>query len=75
LAHARERLQLLPDTVRIACLPEFFNTGYHLDLIGDAFFELAEPLPGPTTTALGEVARSQQMAILGNIPEADAEQE
>jgi predicted amidohydrolase len=75
LAHARERLQLLPDGIRIACLPEFFNTGYHLDLIGDAFFELAEPIPGPTTTALGEVARSRKMAILGNIPEADGDQE
>jgi predicted amidohydrolase len=61
LAHARERLQLLPDGVRIACLPEFFK--------------LAEPIPGPTTTALGEVARSKKMVILGNIPEADADQE
>jgi predicted amidohydrolase len=75
LAHARERLQLLPEGVRMACLPEFFNTGYHLDMIGDAFFELAEPIPGPTTTALGEVARSRKMVILGNTPEADADQE
>jgi predicted amidohydrolase len=75
LAHAQEELRSLPEGVAIACLPEFFNTGYHLDLIGDAFYELAEPIPGPTTALLGRLARERQMVILGNIPEADTLQE
>lgn len=75
LRRAKAHLRSLPDGVLIACLPEFFNTGYNLDLIGDDFYDLAEPIPGPTTDALGELAKSQQMAILANIPEADTHQQ
>jgi predicted amidohydrolase len=75
LARARERLEALPAPVNVACLPEFFNTGYHLDLLGDDFYRLAEPIPGPTTAALGEIARRSRMAVLANVPEADARQE
>jgi predicted amidohydrolase len=74
LARAKQWLDSLPAEVQIACLPEFFNTGYHLDLIGDRFYELAEPVPGPTTAALGAVARARRMAILANIPESDGRQ-
>jgi predicted amidohydrolase len=75
LAHAKRWIERLPDGVEIACLPEFFNTGYHLDLIGDDYYDLAEPIPGPTTAALAEVVRARGMAIVGNIPEADPQQE
>jgi predicted amidohydrolase len=75
LAQAKKWLRSLPDDVDIVCLPEFFNTGYNLDLIGDDFYHLAEPIPGDTTTALGGVARQRKMAILGNIPEADQHQD
>jgi len=75
LSHAEDHLRSLPHGVQIACLPEFFNTGYHLDLISDDFYDLAETIPGPTTEALGDLARSRQMAILANIPEADANQQ
>jgi predicted amidohydrolase len=75
LRRAKAHLRSLPDGVQIACLPEFFNTGYNLDLIGDDFYDLAEPIPGPTTDALGELAKSLQMAILANIPEADIHQQ
>jgi predicted amidohydrolase len=75
LARAKERLEALPERVAVACLPEFFNTGYHLQLIGDDFYHLAEPIPGPTTSALAEIARGRGMTILGNVPEADEKQE
>jgi len=75
LSRAKAHLHALPENVQIACLPEFFNTGYHLDLIGDDFYRLAETIPGPTTEALGVLARSRKMAILANIPEADMHQQ
>jgi predicted amidohydrolase len=74
LARAKQWLNSLPAGLQIACLPEFFNTGYHLDLIGDRFYELAEPIPGPTTATLGAIARARRMAILANIPESDERQ-
>lgn len=74
LARTRTWLESLPDDVDIACLPEFFNSGYHLDLIGEDFYRLAEPIPGATTEALRAIAHSKKMAILANIPEADTDQ-
>ncbi len=74
LANAKKWLRSLPGEVDIACLPEFFNTGYHLDVIGDDFYRLAEPIPGPTTIALGEIARDEDMVIMANIPEVDLRQ-
>jgi predicted amidohydrolase len=74
LVRAQQWLSSLPAGVQIACLPEFFNTGYHLDLIGDRFYELAEPIPGPTTATLALMARTRNMAILANIPESDERQ-
>lgn len=73
--HALELLEALPRGTRIACLPEFFSTGYHLDLIGEDFYQLAEPIPGPTTEALAVIASDREMVVLGNIPERDARQE
>lgn len=58
----------------IIALPEFFTTGYVLDLIGDDFYELAETIPGPTVDRLAEKAREHGTAIIGNIVEKDSEQ-
>jgi len=68
-------LDQLSDRVEIACLPEFFNTGYSLDLVGDEFYTLAEPVPGPTTRELGNWAKEKKTAVLGNIPETDSGQD
>ena len=74
LARALDLLAGLPDDVALAALPEFFNTGYHLDLIGQDFYELAETIPGPTTETLAALARRQRLLLLANIPERDPEQ-
>jgi predicted amidohydrolase len=74
LTHAITWLKSIPKGVDIICLPEFFNSGYHHDLIGNDFYRLAETIPGATTEALGEIARDRKMAILANIPEADQHQ-
>lgn len=41
----------------VICLPELFRSRYFCQYEDVAFFDLAEPIPGPTTAALGEVAR------------------
>lgn len=64
-------LEELRGKADIACLPELFSTGYHLDLIGDDFHDLAEPVPGPTTKRIGEAAAALSIAVLGTIVERD----
>jgi predicted amidohydrolase len=59
----------------IVCLPEFFSTGYNLDLIGSDYFYLAETVPGETTAALGRKAVEKGFAIIGTIVEKDKRQE
>ncbi|HTV56828.1 MAG TPA: carbon-nitrogen hydrolase [Terriglobia bacterium] len=49
---------------RLVCLPELFRTQYFCQREDTRFFDLAEPIPGPTTTRLGEVARELQVVIV-----------
>ena len=37
---------------QVACLPELFRTRYFCQVEDAARFDLAEPIPGPTTEAL-----------------------
>jgi len=55
----------------IICFPEFFTTGYSLDLIGDDFYNLAETIPGETTKMLSRKAKEYRLAIVGGIVEKD----
>ncbi|NJJ39546.1 carbon-nitrogen hydrolase family protein [Paenibacillus apii] len=59
----------------VICYPELFTTGYNFDLIGDAFYELAETIPGPTVERLANKARTYGTAIIGTIVEKDGNQE
>jgi len=61
----------LQGQVDIACLPEFFTTGFSLDLIGNDFYELAETVPGETTEQIGKKAKEYGLAVVGNIVEKD----
>jgi len=69
VSRALDLLAALPTEVEIACLPELFNTGYHLERLAPKLSELAEPIPGPTTERLAEVARTQRIGIIGGIIE------
>ena len=64
-------LTLLADAAalgaHVACLPELFLTPYFCQSFDASKFNLAEPIPGPTTRALAETARSTSMAIVGSI--------
>ena len=42
---------------QVACLPELFRTQYFCQVEDPSRFDLAEPIPGPTTEALAAVAR------------------
>jgi N-carbamoylputrescine amidase len=57
---------------QIACLPELFRTQYFCQVEEASRFDLAEPIPGPTTSALCTFARDTRMAVVGSIFERRA---
>jgi N-carbamoylputrescine amidase len=52
---------------QIVCLPELFNAPYFCQERDDRYFALAEPVPGPTTSILGEVAAECNVAIITSL--------
>jgi N-carbamoylputrescine amidase len=56
----------------VACLPELFRSQYFCQVEDAARFELAEPIPGPTTEALASIARETAMVVVGSIFEKRA---
>jgi N-carbamoylputrescine amidase len=56
----------------IVCLPELFMTQYFCQREDAALFDLAEAVPGPTTTALAEVARDAKVSIIASLFEKRA---
>ena len=71
LNHALDFLERVKTGTDIVCFPEFFNTGYNLDMIGDRFYDFAETIPGDITRMMGEKARKKNLVIVGNIVEKD----
>jgi len=51
----------------VACLPELFMGPYFCQSENADTFDLAEPIPGPTTEALGRLAKETGMVIVGSI--------
>jgi N-carbamoylputrescine amidase len=56
----------------IVCLPELFRTQYFCQREDLRLFDLAEPIPGPTTACLSEVAREANIAIVASLFERRA---
>jgi len=56
----------------IVCLPELFRTPYFCQREDAALFDLAEPIPGPTSDALARVARELGVAIVASLFERRA---
>jgi predicted amidohydrolase len=75
LEHAEHLLSELAARVEVACLPEMFDLGYDLAGLGPALFELAEPVPGPTSQRLAGLARKLGLAIVAGVTERDPEVE
>jgi len=57
---------------QVVCLPELFRTQYFCQREDAALFDLAEPIPGPTTLRLCEVARQQKVTIVASLFEKRA---
>ena len=49
---------------KIVCLPELFRSRYFCQREDAALFDLAEPVPGPSTRALAEVAKKKGVSII-----------
>jgi N-carbamoylputrescine amidase len=57
---------------QVVCLPELFRTQYFCQKEDPANFDLAEPVPGPTTEALAGVAREAGIVVVGSVFERRA---
>jgi N-carbamoylputrescine amidase len=57
---------------QVACLQELFLTPYFCQAEDPSRFDLAEPVPGPTTEALAAEARSLGMVVIGSVFERRA---
>src|SRR5437016_3014350 len=51
----------------IICLPELFRSLYFCQRVDPGFFELAEPIPGPTTATLGQLARELGTVLVASL--------
>jgi N-carbamoylputrescine amidase len=57
----------------IVCLPELFRSQYFCQTEDHRHFDLAEPVPGPSTTALASVAAELGVVIIASLFERRAE--
>ncbi len=75
-ANLARALQKIAEAARggaqIVCLPELFRSQYFCQREDPALFDLAEPVPGPTTAALAAAAREHSVVIVGSVFERRA---
>jgi N-carbamoylputrescine amidase len=57
---------------RLICLPELFRSQYFCREENHDYFDLAEPIPGPSTDVLGHLARELDVVIVASIFERRA---
>jgi N-carbamoylputrescine amidase len=57
---------------QVICLPELFRSQYFCQREDVALFDLAEPIPGPTTEALSVLARAHHVVIIAPLFERRA---
>jgi N-carbamoylputrescine amidase len=67
--HVRQAARL---GANIVCLPELFRAQYFCQREDLRLFDLAEPIPGPTTSALADVAREARVVIVASLFERRA---
>jgi len=67
--HIREAARL---GAQIVCLPELFRAQYFCQREDLRLFDLAEPIPGPSTEKLSEVAKQTGVAIVASLFERRA---
>ena len=57
---------------QVVCLPELFLTQYFCQREDASLFDLAEPIPGPTSTRLSQLARQQKIVLIASLFEKRA---
>src|SRR5260370_15929257 len=57
---------------RLVCLPELFRSQYFAQREDPALFDLAEPVPGPSTHALGKAAQQAGVVVIAPLFERRA---
>ena len=57
---------------QIVCMQELFRSQYFCQREDAALFDLAEPVPGPTSESFARLARELQVAIIGSVFERRA---
>jgi N-carbamoylputrescine amidase len=57
---------------RIVCLPELFRSRYFCQAEENERFALAEPIPGPSTEALGKLAAERGLVVVASLFERRA---
>ena len=57
---------------RVICLPELFRYPYFCQREDATWFDLAEPVPGPTTEAIAKIARQKHVVVIAPIFERRA---
>ena len=73
LAHAIDMVREAAGRgAQVICLPELFQTQYFCQREDAALFDLAEPIPGPTTTQLSQLARQQKITLVASLFEKRA---
>ncbi len=60
------------DGAAVICLPELFRSPYFCQREDPALFDLAEPIPGPSTEALGKIAKARQVTVIASLFERRA---
>jgi len=58
---------------KVICLQELFRSQYPCQSEDVRFFDLAEPIPGPTTQTLGRMAAARKIVIIASIFECRAQ--
>jgi N-carbamoylputrescine amidase len=64
--------QAAAQRAQIVCLPELFQTQYFCQREDHALFDLAEPIPGPSTAKLSEVAKHLGIVLIASLFEKRA---
>jgi len=73
LQHALDRVREAASRgAQLVCLPELFQTQYFCQREDSALFDLAEQIPGPTTTKLSELAKQLRIVLIASLFEKRA---
>ena len=57
---------------QVVCLQELFRSQYPCQVEDPKFFDLAEPIPGPSTAALGKIAAARKIVVVASLFERRA---